>query len=552
VTNLKTSKSEAQNFDFWNVFRELPESYLLFEANDPIFTIVDLNKAREKLTGIRRKDAVGKPLFNAYPDTGEVSEGAGQTLVHRALQEVLHTKKPVKLGAFRYNLPDQPNKFTERFWQSSYIPMKNQDGKITHILAATQDVTDQKATEVRISSAEERLDAALAIGKVGSWAWDVEEDLVVADSTLAHMFGISVKRAAKGLAIESFVQAIHADDRPHVAQAIRKSIGTGVEFEEEYRTLTTTGRVRWVLARGKVQNLSGRRIFTGVIVDVTERRDLQAQIELARQQDTLNRQAAKMLQQRNEELEAVSRTKDEFVALASHQLRTPATAVKQYLGMVLQGYVGDISELQREMLDKAFESNERQIEIINQILNAARVDTGRLMMTHLPLDVASLVGAIAEDMQRNMEQHKHQFLIKIPKTPLRVVADRGYLRMAIENIVDNACLYTPDGGRVGLTVQVRGDWCVISISDTGVGIKQADLSRLFIKFSRIHNALSVQAGGSGIGLYLADKIVKLHGGSITVTSKLGSGTTFAISLPLVHNKVINGAKVLTESMPEHM
>ena len=87
-----------------------------------------------------------------------------------------------------------------------------------------------------------------------------------------------------------------------------------------------------------------------------------------------------MLQRRNEELKAISRSKDEFVALASHQLRTPATAVKQYIGMVLQGYVGDITEEQSDVLTKAFESNERQIQIINQILSAARADTGRLVM----------------------------------------------------------------------------------------------------------------------------------------------------------------------------
>jgi signal transduction histidine kinase len=273
-----------------------------------------------------------------------------------------------------------------------------------------------------------------------------------------------------------------------------------------------------------------------VIVDITERRDLQAQVELARRQDQLNRRESKILQKRNEELETISRTKDEFVALASHQLRTPATAVKQYLGMVLQGYVGDISEIQTEMLHKAFESNERQIQIINQILNAARVDTGRLAMTTMPIDMVALVRGIADDMRPSLEQRGHTFTVILPKKPLHVLADIGYLRMAIENVLHNASVYTPEGGGViTLRLSQQDERVSMSVTDTGVGIKKADISKLFTKFSRIHNPLSVQAGGSGIGLYLTAEIVRLHGGTVTVQSKIKQGTTFAILLPLEHN-----------------
>jgi signal transduction histidine kinase len=142
--------------------------------------------------------------------------------------------------------------------------------------------------------------------------------------------------------------------------------------------------------------------------------------------------------------------------------------------MVLQGYVGELSEIQEEMLYKAFESNERQIQIINQILNAARVDTGRLVMTVMPIDLCALVRGVAEDMRSSLEQRKHTFVVQLPSKVIRVLADLGYLRMAVENLLHNASIYTPDGGRVTLCVELEDDSMVrISVTDTGVGIKKS-------------------------------------------------------------------------------
>jgi two-component system cell cycle sensor histidine kinase PleC len=293
------------------------------------------------------------------------------------------------------------------------------------------------------------------------------------------------------------------------------------------------------LASGKHEPFDGQELFSGVVVDLTEQRNLRVQVELARQQERLNRRAARVLQERNEELEAISRSKDEFVALASHQLRTPATAVKQYIGMVLQGYVGAINEEQADVLTKAFESNERQIQIINQILSAARADTGRLVMMPMPIDLCSLIRGIVVDMDDTFRQRQHTLSLHLPKKPVRVAADLGYLRMAIENLLHNASVYTPLGGRVTVRITHTTRRCVVSIADTGVGIKKSDLGKLFVKFSRIHNPLSVEAGGSGIGLYLTAEIVRLHGGQINVESQVHKGSTFAISLPLMQNKVVD-------------
>ncbi|MEJ0072539.1 MAG: ATP-binding protein [Candidatus Saccharibacteria bacterium] len=545
--NLRTSKSKpadaaevAPGISYWHLFHDLPEPHMLFRANDPQYTIVDMNKARERQTGTRRRQAIGRPLFEVFPPPDEESRKIGLGLQRRWLRKVIRTGREVRLDVMRYDLLQPDGTAAARFWQPLYQPIFDENGKVAYILSSTRDITGEITAERRITDAESRLEAALSIGKVGSWVWDVDLDLVIADSNMAKLFGLTKRDTVMGLPLKQLLRAVHPEDRARVSKAMAATVRKQLPFEEEYRTYAANGELHWLLARGKLQEQDGRLLFPGVIVDVTERRDLLAQVELGRRQDQLNRQAAKILQDRNEELETLAQTKDEFVALASHQLRTPATAVKQYIGMVLQGYAGTVSDVQREMLEKAFESNERQLQIITQILNAARADTGRLAVAPIPADLCNLVRGIADDMRPTLEQHRHSFRFSMPKRPVPVRADLGYLRMAIENILHNADVYTPAGGDVRMRLTTSGRECRLSVTDTGVGIRKADLGKLFVKFSRIHNPLSVEAGGSGIGLYLTAEIVRLHGGRVDVESKIGKGSSFTIVLPLAPGREKNG------------
>lgn len=539
--NSRTSKSRPDAghvtslIDFWRLFQELPESYLLVKADPPAYTVMELNKAREELTGVSRDAAIGRSVFDVYSSRGNPFVIFGAEKIGTILDSVIRTGKPKRLEPIRYDLK-KGRKTLTRYWLSQYIPIRGAGKKVEYILVSTHDMTHEHAVERRMFTTEQRLAAALAIGKVGSWVWDVRGDVLTPDESMARMLGLR-KKGHPTLTLAGFLRTIYPEDRQRVEKALRRAVERRTAYEEEYRMVTPDGKVHWLLGRGKVEGDESQLTFAGVIVDVTERRNLQAQVELARRQDRLSRQESRLLHERNVELEAIARTKDEFVALASHQLRTPATAVKQYLGMVLQGYVGPITDMQFEMLERAFESNERQIQIINQILNAARVDTGRLALTRMPIDLNALCVGIGEDMRPSFVARRQQLGIEVPDQVVPILADLGYLRMAIENLLHNANIYTPEGGQITLRLQVEGMVARLSVSDTGVGIRKADLNKLFTKFSRIHNPLSVQAGGSGIGLYLAAEIVRLHGGNVEVESRFGKGTTFAILLPLMHNKV---------------
>ncbi len=226
----------------------------------------------------------------------------------------------------------------------------------------------------------------------------------------------------------------------------------------------------------------------------------------------------------------VNFAKDELLSLASHQLRTPATGVKQYLGMVLQGFAGDVPEKQRTYLERAYASNNRQLHVINDILHMAKLETGRITLTERKFDIAKMLRDVVDEQRE--EAHKGDVTLHL-HAPSQgwIVADSHMLRMVFENLVSNAIKYTPEKGVVTVRLVRRANRWVITVKDTGVGIDKSDFPKLFKQFSRINNSRSDFVTGTGVGLYLAHHLTVLHGGTIGVTSTKGRGSTFTIRLP---------------------
>lgn len=227
----------------------------------------------------------------------------------------------------------------------------------------------------------------------------------------------------------------------------------------------------------------------------------------------------------------IQSAKDELLALASHQLRTPATGVKQYIGMLLEGYAGSLSPKQESLLQKANESNERQLTTINEMLSVARADTGRLPIEKRRQNINNLVKDVIDEQKRVIEQRRQKITLRRPKTPIYSAVDPQYFRMALENIINNASKYTPEKGAIDVRLKLAKQELIISVDDTGVGIPARHFPMLFKKFSRIPNELSDQVSGTGIGLYLAKYIVEAHGGRLTFNSDPGVGSSFKIHLP---------------------
>lgn len=235
--------------------------------------------------------------------------------------------------------------------------------------------------------------------------------------------------------------------------------------------------------------------------------------------------------QRLEHYIELNKTKDEFISLASHQLRTPATGVKQYLGMVLQNMAGEVPEAQRKLLEKAYESNERQLTIVSDLLKVAQVDAGKVHIRPKPTDIVELVKDVAKEQADTYASRKQMLDVEIAEQPLVADIDQAKVRMVFENLIDNASKYSEADTTVRVHMVRDTEWIRVDIVDQGVGIDPSDNDKLFEKFSRIHNHLSTKVGGTGLGLYWANNIIDLHGGMIKVTSVAGEGSTFSVYVP---------------------
>lgn len=226
----------------------------------------------------------------------------------------------------------------------------------------------------------------------------------------------------------------------------------------------------------------------------------------------------------------LEKAKDEFVAISSHQLRTPATAVKQFLGIMREGYAGKFTEEQSELLNDAYESNERQLSIVNDMLDIASIDSGKLKIDKSKTNVNELLKSVIEE-QAEVRKGRNQTLdLTMPDNDIEADIDPKLMRMVFENLVSNASKYTFEDKTLHITLEAHKKGFRLEVTDTGVGIAENDLAKLFGKFSRISNPLSAKVGGSGLGLYLTKQIILLHGGTIDVTSIVGKGTTFTVTL----------------------
>jgi PAS domain S-box-containing protein len=396
------------------------------------------------------------------------------------------------------------------------------DGKAVRMAGTTMNIDARKEAEWRLAESEKRFKSLADAAPVMIWMSDGEHLRSYFNKAWLRFRGAKTEQEKNG----GWYAGIHPDDVKGFRGARWAAVSGRSIFIYEYRLKDAKGRYRRVLDRaaprfGPDNEFLG---YVGTCLDIQDIRD-----EMDRRRMLEARTAA--LTAERAELIDINRAKDEFISLASHQLRTPATIVKQYVGMVLHGYAGEINETQMNMLASAYESNERQLKIINDLLLVARVDAGKVTLTKQPLDLGALVQDIVVEQTGEFHGRHQKVKVSLPKKPLNISLDRNHFHMALENIINNASKYSYEGKTIWITVKKVSSNAVVSVRDKGVGISKADQSKLFQKFSRIDNPLSGIVGGNGLGLYWANRIIELHGGTITVESKVKEGTIFTISIP---------------------
>jgi len=242
-------------------------------------------------------------------------------------------------------------------------------------------------------------------------------------------------------------------------------------------------------------------------------------------------QATKDLTETNTKLKALDINKDEFISMASHQLRTPLTSVKGYISMLLDGDLGEIPNGQKKALAQALDSSQRMVYIISDLLNASRLQVGKFYTERSKANLADIVKSEIERLHKRARAKKITVKTDIPKRFPDDVFDENKTRHVVVNFLDNAIYYTPPGGTINVQLKTDNKSLVVKVTDSGIGVPKNEQAGLFTKFYRASNAKKVRPDGTGLGLYLAEKIITSQGGEIIFETTENKGSTFGFKLP---------------------
>ncbi len=368
------------------------------------------------------------------------------------------------------------------------------------IIAAVADfITRQLIEKERLASESlQALERAQAITKVGSWEWDVINDHSVCSDEFYRITNIPRGKVS----LKTYLKRVHPDDRDMVKAITDEAVTSRRPFGFDHRILLPNRAIKYLHTEGQV---------------ITDKRGKVVRVFGTTQDITAER--------------ALDKAKDEFVSLASHQLRTPATGVKTYISLLLDGFAGELSPEQRDFMMRAYRSNERQLHIIDSLLSVASIESGKISLNKMPVSLSEMVEGVVSDNARMFEERNQTVEIIKSARPVIAEIDPNRFRMILDNLLSNASKYSPDNSKITVQLASHGRKASITVTDYGIGIAKKDLPKLFLKFSRINNPTSTDTEGSGLGLYLVKYLVSLHGGKISVVSRPRRGSAFTITLP---------------------
>jgi signal transduction histidine kinase len=249
------------------------------------------------------------------------------------------------------------------------------------------------------------------------------------------------------------------------------------------------------------------------------------------------RETARELETANQHLKELDEAKDEFISMASHQLRTPLTTIKGYLSMLLEGDAGKLNKSQRQFVDQAFVGSQRMVYLISDMLNVSRISTGKLTIDKKELDLVDLLQSEIYQLRQQAETREVTLTFHPPEdSHIQFRGDEGKIRQVIMNFVDNAIYYAPKGNVDVYLEKTDGD-VEVRVVDDGIGVAEEAQKQLFTKFFRAENARQVRPDGTGLGLYMAKQVIEAQGGEILFESTEGAGSMFGFRFPLENQEV---------------
>jgi signal transduction histidine kinase len=237
------------------------------------------------------------------------------------------------------------------------------------------------------------------------------------------------------------------------------------------------------------------------------------------------------LNEANAKLRELSELKEEFLALTTHDLRSPLTVISGVINFFTSGRLGDLTPEQKNMVSMMERNTQNLIELVNDLLDASKLESGTMRLDLTSIELRSLIEDLSEQMQPMAREKEIALEATLPGDLPPLQADRAKLRRVLVNLLSNALKFTPRGGRITVTAAREAERVRVSVADTGVGIQPDDLARLFDKYEQARSRATRSEKGTGLGLYITRQLVELHGGEISVQSEVGKGSTFSFTIP---------------------
>ena len=444
--------------------------------------------------GQKRRRSIGKAIFEGLPEAKD--QGFEQML-----DSVFITGETVKASGQAITLPRKGAVETV-YVNFVYEAFREEDGKISGVMAVAVEITEQVVARHKLQESEERLRIAVEAGELGTFEVDYSSpDILVTTPQFDTIFGFDHQAAR-----QDYASHIHPDDLPIRNKAHKESLSTGKLFYE-VRIIKETSKINWIRVVGKVlyDEAGKAQKLMGILQDITEQKDIQQQ-------------------------------KDNFIAMASHELKTPITSIKALTQLVESILLDKGRTTEAGMLTRMNNQVDRLTNLISDLLNITRINSGKLAIHKTYFDFNLMVSEMMEELQLTTTRHK---LIVNLGPPVTVLADRERISQVITNFISNAIKYSPGAEHINVTTNVVANEAIFCVQDFGIGINQESHEKIFEQFYRVNNNQHQTFPGLGLGLHISSEIIKREGGRIWVNSIEGQGSSFYFSLMSINEPGIS-------------
>ncbi|WP_049757565.1 response regulator [Magnetococcus marinus] len=478
-------------------------------ADPRTLRFVDVNRGMVESTGLSLDGLLSKRL-------ADLTTPQSQAKVNRIMNRLVVGLD--RMLRFEVTLQHTNGSCIETDALVQWVELEAGKPVVVHML---RDATERKRAETALRVSEERLTFALEGSNDGLWDWNIAEDNLHCSPRLEAMLGF--RRGSLTGSMARLKSMIVEQERPGVEALLRIHLDGHVDlYEAEYRINSASGRLLWILDRGKVvqRNSKGQPIrAVGTFTDITARKDMEAALHDAKV-----------------EAESASRAKSRFLANMSHEIRTPMNAI---LGLSSLALEQAKEARQRDFLEKINHSGHFLMGLLNDILDLSKIEAERMDLESQPFRLDELLKQLAANVlpaMRNKAVEVHFFIAS--GTPLALVGDALRLGQVLHNLLSNAMKFTHEGEvRITLTaepyVQLTDHYLfTFEVKDSGIGIPAEVQPKLFESFIQADSSTTRQYGGSGLGLAICRRLMEMMHGKITLQSSLGQGSTFTCRLPL--------------------